>query len=141
IINAGPTPSSRKLCCSLFTRPGRQRDTPDEEQLPTGEPYAGKPPVRFGGRGGRQPFPTPIKLRNRDVLPVRGLRDACHMRLPCLSGGGVAVAMPVASRASRLASKLRMIQRYWQKLLADPDGAPALVRRLLVEQAAGRRQP
>src|SRR6202022_4318764 len=56
----GPTPSSRKLGCSLFTRPGRQRDTPDEEQLPTGEPYAGKPPVRFGGRGGRQPFPTPI---------------------------------------------------------------------------------
>ncbi len=33
-----------------------------------------------------------------------------------------------------------MIQRYWQKLLADPDGAPALVRRLLVEQAAGQWQ-
>jgi hypothetical protein len=30
------------------------------KKLPTGEPYAGKPPVRFGGRGGRQPFPTPI---------------------------------------------------------------------------------
>jgi hypothetical protein len=27
---------------------------------PTGEPYAGKPPVRFGGRGGPKPFPTPI---------------------------------------------------------------------------------
>jgi hypothetical protein len=27
---------------------------------PTGEPYAGKPPVRFGGRGGPSPFPTPI---------------------------------------------------------------------------------
>ena len=32
---------------------------------PTGEPYAGQPPVRFGGRGGRQPFPTPIELRRR----------------------------------------------------------------------------
>jgi hypothetical protein len=29
---------------------------------PTGEPYAGKPPVRFGGRGGPKPFPTPIAL-------------------------------------------------------------------------------
>jgi len=27
---------------------------------PTGEPYAGKPPVRFGGRGRRKPIPTPI---------------------------------------------------------------------------------
>ena len=27
---------------------------------PTGEPYAGKPPARFGGRGGREPIPTPI---------------------------------------------------------------------------------
>ena len=26
----------------------------------TGEPYAGKPPVRFGGRGGAKAFPTPI---------------------------------------------------------------------------------
>ncbi len=25
---------------------------------PTGEPCAGKPPARFGGRGGRKPFPT-----------------------------------------------------------------------------------
>src|SRR5262249_39728362 len=27
---------------------------------PTGEPCAGEPPARFGGRGGREPFPTPI---------------------------------------------------------------------------------
>ena len=26
----------------------------------TGEPYAGEPPVRFGGRGRRKPIPTPI---------------------------------------------------------------------------------
>src|SRR3984893_14685154 len=29
----------------------------------------------------------PYKLRDRDVLPVRGLRDACHMRLPCPESG------------------------------------------------------
>jgi hypothetical protein len=29
-------------------------------QPPTGEPCAGKPPARFGGRGGREPFPTPM---------------------------------------------------------------------------------
>jgi hypothetical protein len=27
----------------------------------TGEPYAGEPHVRFGGRGGVIPFPTPIE--------------------------------------------------------------------------------
>ena len=27
---------------------------------PTGEPCTGKPPARFGGRGGREPFPTPM---------------------------------------------------------------------------------
>jgi hypothetical protein len=33
-------------------------------ELPTGEPYAGEPPVRFGGRGGRtqSAVPTPINL-------------------------------------------------------------------------------
>ena len=31
----------------------------------TGEPYAGKPPVRFGGRGGRKSFPTPIQAARR----------------------------------------------------------------------------
>ena len=29
---------------------------------PTGEPYAGKPPVRFGGRGRSKPTPTPITM-------------------------------------------------------------------------------
>src|SRR5215471_7042600 len=29
-------------------------------QPPTGEPCAGEPPARFGGRGGREPFPTPM---------------------------------------------------------------------------------
>ena len=31
---------------------------------PTGEPCAGKPPARFGGRGGREPFPTPMLCRS-----------------------------------------------------------------------------
>ena len=29
---------------------------------PTGEPCAGEPHARFGGRGRREPFPTPIRL-------------------------------------------------------------------------------
>ena len=32
------------------------------KKLPTGEPYAGKPHVRFGGRGGRKAFSTPITV-------------------------------------------------------------------------------
>jgi len=31
-----------------------------------------------------------------------------------------------------------MLKAYWQRLFADPEGAPALVRRLLVEQAGGQ---
>ena len=38
---------------------------------PTGEPCAGEPHARFGGRGGRQPFPTPIKARRKAHNPPR----------------------------------------------------------------------
>src|SRR6201990_1647848 len=31
-----------------------------------------------------------------------------------------------------------MLKSYWQSLFADPDGAPVLVRRLLMQQAAGQ---
>ena len=36
-------------------------ETVSMKKPPTGEPYAGKPPVRFGGRGRRKPIPTPIE--------------------------------------------------------------------------------
>ena len=41
-------------------------------KLPTGEPCAGKPPARFGGRGGLRPFPTPISS------PQDSLREKSH---------------------------------------------------------------
>jgi hypothetical protein len=44
------------------------------QKLPTGEPYAGKPPVRFGGRGRREPIPTPIVGLQIDQL----LRKNAH---------------------------------------------------------------
>ncbi len=31
-----------------------------------------------------------------------------------------------------------MLKSYFQRLFADPNGAPALIRRLLLEQAAGQ---
>ena len=37
----------------------RRQGTPMRKPS-TGEPCAGKPHARFGGRGGREPFPTPI---------------------------------------------------------------------------------
>src|SRR5918996_2728330 len=39
---------------------------------PTGEPCAGEPHARFGGRGRRKPFPTPINSRkhHRNTLPT-----------------------------------------------------------------------
>ena len=38
------------------------RETASMKKPPTGEPYAGKPPVRFGGRSRRKPIPTPISV-------------------------------------------------------------------------------
>ena len=40
---------------------------------PTGEPYAGKPHVRFGGRGG-ETFPTPI-TEGVDCMVVAPLQN------------------------------------------------------------------
>ena len=50
---------------SRSNTPGGKQGTPDVDKPPTGEPYAGKPPVRFGGRGGRKSFPTPIQAARR----------------------------------------------------------------------------
>jgi hypothetical protein len=61
--------------------------------VPTGEPYAGKPPVRFGARGRRKPIPTPITLRRPNcaaghigfelVLMFPGhLMEACVLSCP-----------------------------------------------------------
>ena len=45
-------------------------------QPPTGEPCAGEPPARFGGRGGFRPFPTPIQQEpcNESTLLLRDHR-------------------------------------------------------------------
>src|SRR5262249_28671866 len=43
-------------------------------QPPTGEPCAGEPPARFGGRGGREPFPTPMHVVFTLPHPLSPLR-------------------------------------------------------------------
>ena len=45
-------PPSRMPNGSHFTPLGNSGTLPMMRKPPTGEPYAGKPPVRFGGRGG-----------------------------------------------------------------------------------------
>jgi hypothetical protein len=46
-------------------------------KLPTGEPCAGEPHARFGGRGRRKPFPDPYQVRSLlnniapQILPIR----------------------------------------------------------------------
>jgi uncharacterized protein len=47
------------------------------KKLPTGEPYAGKPHVRFGGRGGRKAFSTPINLPVRSRSRPRSSPRRC----------------------------------------------------------------
>ena len=46
----GCSPSSQFMCSVPIPM----------RKLPTGEPCAGEPHARFGGRGRRKPFPTPI---------------------------------------------------------------------------------
>src|SRR5687767_10277844 len=63
-------------------------ETASMKKPPTGEPYAGKPPVRFGGRGRRKPIPTPIMRHHRSAdgshafrlyaAPRLGLGDDCR---------------------------------------------------------------
>src|ERR1700722_11063015 len=59
------------------------------QKPPTGEPYAGKPPVRFGGRGRRKPIPTPIDCEF-------GTRSTLHSveRFYLDDGAAVVVADP-----------------------------------------------
>ena len=59
IKGAGQMPTSRMPGCSRFTRPGKPRDSLDEETTDW-RAVCGKPPVRFAGRGRRKPIPTPI---------------------------------------------------------------------------------
>ena len=59
IINAGPTPSSRKLGCSPSTQPGWKRDTPDEETTDW-RAVCGKT-ARTVRRAGRRSLPDPYQ--------------------------------------------------------------------------------
>ena len=49
---------------------------------PTGEPCAGEPHARFGGRGRRKPFPTPIPFKTNLIA------EFCH---PQFAAGSVIV--------------------------------------------------
>src|SRR5437867_11658292 len=42
---------------------------------PTGEPCAGEPHARFGGRGRREPFPTPIRWETADLFRELWFQD------------------------------------------------------------------
>src|SRR5712672_867397 len=50
----------------------RTTKTPPMRKPATGEPYAGEPHVRFGGRGGQKAFPTPIVGRRIIIGNIRG---------------------------------------------------------------------
>ena len=105
LAQAAQTPGARYLPCRSSTlvqcllREGRAvrashglaiSETVPMRKPPTGEPYAGKPPVRFGGRGGREPIPTPIgraslnSLVNRRLGP-RSISSAPHAPRPELA--------------------------------------------------------
>src|SRR5438034_3729634 len=62
IINAGRMLTLTRLGCLIWKRPRRATVNPCRGELPTGEPDAGEPPVRFGGGRSRNQsvLPTPI---------------------------------------------------------------------------------
>src|SRR5205823_6602393 len=62
IINAGQTPTLTRWGCLIWKPPTRATVNPCRGELPTGEPDAGEPPVRFGGGRSRNQsaLPTPI---------------------------------------------------------------------------------
>src|SRR5262249_17366580 len=64
---------------------------------------------------------------------VRGRRFPLEKRAGLGKNGSLPPAAPVAPPHGR-----RMLKSYFQRLFADPSRAAALVRRLLVEQAAGQ---
>src|SRR6266849_3842369 len=72
IINAGPTPSSHKPGCSLFTRLGGLRDTPDEETT-NWRAVCGKTArtVRRAGRGNPS---RPLSAFGGRILPPHAVR-------------------------------------------------------------------
>ena len=64
----------------------------------TGEPYAGNPPVRFGGRGGANPaIPTPNQLHG--VLAVEPVQFA-PVAAGASNGAGSASPLVKTSRVS-----------------------------------------
>ena len=63
-INAGSMLISRECRVVRTTRKLANREAVSMKKPPTFDPYAGKPPVRFGGRGRRKPIPTPIAGRS-----------------------------------------------------------------------------
>ena len=64
--------SSRHKGCSPFCSPCVSEPIPMRKP-PTGEPCAGEPHARFGGRGRRKPFPTPIR-RDQNWTPDKNIR-------------------------------------------------------------------
>ena len=74
-IVAGRTSTLRTPGCFLWSPPGKPPVNPLGGKPPTGEPDAGNPHVRFGGRGGRCPTtaPTPIPTDLAANLPIRTL--------------------------------------------------------------------
>ena len=69
---------------------GNRSQSVPKWKLPTGEPYAGKPPVRFGGRGGESlPYPYSVQgwqssgyckpfLAPKFHIPVTGFLHPCR---------------------------------------------------------------
>src|SRR5207245_2984258 len=96
------SPSALAQC---VLRPSRAARTPhrlaDRETLPmrkpaTGEPYAGKPPVRFGGRGGQKPSlplsrpqgsPGGTERMGSPETPAGQLTSALHKNRAKIRGG------------------------------------------------------
>src|SRR2546428_7779869 len=81
-----------------------------EVKPPTGEPDAGKPPVRFGGRGGRNQsaLPTPIiPPEAPDVVEGSAVADATREPSPTVRGLKPTASAPESAQSQRGESPLQ----------------------------------
>ena len=98
---------------------GNRSQSVPKWKLPTGEPYAGKPPVRFGGRGGES-LPYPYSDHGWHTLIMIGLYpSSCYrpwpgFRHPCRNDEALnqtenCCLFRVSPRNPRLSSKGQVI--------------------------------
>ncbi len=92
---------------------------------PTGEPCAGEPHARFGGRGRRKPFPTPIVELSADFF-IEFPRQDMSMRITiALRLLGTIMILATVWSVPAVAAQTDAWKADWEKTLQRKKGGSA----------------